>query len=138
MVNFRIVTPANFIPINEKNEILLIKRADDDSHGGLWSIPGGAIEKGETIEEGLEREVKEEINSKIINRNYFKSFYYEYKENLHVRAAYFYGNITGEIKINEESSDYKWFSFQEILSNSFEFAFNQKKVLKDFIEFINN
>ena len=42
--------------INEKDEILLEKRKDN----GLYCLPGGGIELGETVEEGLRREIKEE------------------------------------------------------------------------------
>lgn len=37
-------------------EILLIKRHDN----GLWAIPGGAVETGETLAEAAERELREE------------------------------------------------------------------------------
>ncbi|MDA3855503.1 MAG: NUDIX hydrolase [Candidatus Woesearchaeota archaeon] len=139
MNNFKIVTPVNLITLNNKNEILLLKRADDDSEfGGYWCIPGGETENFETFEEALKREIKEETNSEIIEKQYLKSFYYEYKENLHVRAIYFHGKIQGEIKLDEESSDFKWFTFEEILDDKFELAFNQKEVLKDFINFYKN
>ena len=42
--------------INNQGHILLEKRKDN----GLYCLPGGAIELGETVEEGLRREVKEE------------------------------------------------------------------------------
>jgi len=44
MNNFRIAVKS-FI-VNEKNELLLIKRRDDDVHKpGAWEIPGGRLEK---------------------------------------------------------------------------------------------
>ena len=43
---------------NEKGEILLQKRKDN----GCWAIIGGAMELGETIEETIRREAKEESN----------------------------------------------------------------------------
>lgn len=42
--------------INENGEILLIRRADN----GLWAMPGGALEVGETPAEGVVREALEE------------------------------------------------------------------------------
>lgn len=50
--------------INEKNEILLLKR-NKDPEQGCWTIPGGTVEFGETVEEAIIREVKEEIGVKI-------------------------------------------------------------------------
>ncbi|UTR14030.1 NUDIX domain-containing protein [Salipaludibacillus sp. LMS25] len=46
------------IILNEKNHVLLQKRADV----GLWGIPSGHIEIGETVTEAAVREVKEETN----------------------------------------------------------------------------
>lgn len=45
---------------NEENEILLIKRSDSDTIGGKWETPGGGVDEGETIEQAVIREVKEE------------------------------------------------------------------------------
>lgn len=50
---------------NEKNEILLIQRADDDDHGGSWETPGGGIDDFETPTQACIREVKEEAGCDI-------------------------------------------------------------------------
>lgn len=45
-----------------KNEtVLLVKRAQAPGVG-QWSLPGGAVELGETLTEALEREIREETN----------------------------------------------------------------------------
>ena len=41
------------------DKVLLVKRRNPPSKG-LWSIPGGCVELGETMKEAAEREVKEE------------------------------------------------------------------------------
>lgn len=47
--------------LNENNELLLIRRADDDPHKpGAWEIPGGRLDKGKDMLEGLKRETREE------------------------------------------------------------------------------
>lgn len=43
------------------HRFLMQKRAPWVDHGGTWSIPGGAIDAGETPEEGVHREVREEM-----------------------------------------------------------------------------
>ena len=51
--------------INEKNEVLISLRKNKKEYDGYWEYPGGKVEDGETIEKGLIREIKEEINLEI-------------------------------------------------------------------------
>lgn len=54
---------ARIIIENEVGEILMIRRADNNN----WGIPAGSLEEGETIEECIIREVKEETGLEIID-----------------------------------------------------------------------
>ncbi len=59
--------------VNESNEILLIQRAELE-HRGLWSLPGGKKDKGESLQETAIRETCEETGIKITaHRRYHKS-----------------------------------------------------------------
>ena len=51
--------------INENNEVLISLRRDKKKYDGYWEYPGGKVESGETIEQGLVREIKEELNLEI-------------------------------------------------------------------------
>ena len=57
---FRISVHA--VITDRAGKLLLLKMAYADKH---WSLPGGAIERGETIYEALKRECKEELGVKI-------------------------------------------------------------------------
>lgn len=46
---------------NEKNEILLLKRQNTGYEDNHYALPGGHLEKGESIKDGLIRELEEEI-----------------------------------------------------------------------------
>ncbi len=51
--------------INASNEILLSKRPHNKHLSGFWEFPGGKVENGETPENALVREIKEELNIEI-------------------------------------------------------------------------
>ena len=47
--------------IEKDGKILIAKRRRGDLHGGRWEFPGGKIDFGETPEQCLKRELKEEL-----------------------------------------------------------------------------
>ena len=57
--SFRHITVGSIV-VNEKQEVLLIKRAINLLRGGKYSIPGGFLDRDENLEEGALRELKEE------------------------------------------------------------------------------
>ena len=50
---------------NLRGEILLARRAEHLDQGGLWEFPGGKLEPGETVYQGLQRELQEELGITI-------------------------------------------------------------------------
>jgi 8-oxo-dGTP diphosphatase len=61
----------------EGDKVLCAQRSEEMSHPLKWEFPGGKIEEGESPEECLKREVKEELNLEIkVN--------WAFKPNLHV------------------------------------------------------
>lgn len=47
--------------IDADNRVLIAQRPEGKSMAGLWEFPGGKVEPGETPEEALQRELKEEL-----------------------------------------------------------------------------
>lgn len=52
--------------IFKDGKVLAVKRALDMIQGGFWEFAGGKLEKGESPEDCLKREIKEELNIEII------------------------------------------------------------------------
>jgi 8-oxo-dGTP diphosphatase len=47
--------------ISRDSKLLVCQRKRNDSHGLKWEFPGGKVEQGESAEEGLVRELREEL-----------------------------------------------------------------------------
>ena len=47
--------------IEQRGEFLIARRSVQDTLGGFWEFPSGKVEKGETPQECLEREILEEL-----------------------------------------------------------------------------
>lgn len=53
------------IIVDQQQQVLITQRPAHVSHGGYWEFPGGKLEAGETGEEALIREIKEEVGLEI-------------------------------------------------------------------------
>jgi len=118
------VLAASGILLKDK-KILLLQRSNYTlNYPGFWGCPGGRAEIGETAEENVIREVKEECNldftpTKIIKKGIWQDRVY-YR---------FLGNWSGTIKIQEEEVlDYNWFSFSE--TQKLSLSFDYKEVIQ--------
>ena len=51
---------------DDHGRILLTKRGENTHQGGLWEFPGGKLETGESVAQGLRRELKEELGIELL------------------------------------------------------------------------
>ena len=67
---------AALIAVNSLGEVLLMQR--DERQGltfpGHWNLVGGGVEPGETVEEALIRETREEIGISLVSYQHYKRF----------------------------------------------------------------
>lgn len=64
---------------NHRGEVLIAKRRQDLTMGGLWEFPGGKIEEGESPRECLVRELKEEMHIDISVGSYVGESIHNYE-----------------------------------------------------------
>ena len=61
----QLIIVASVALINSDNQILIAQRPKEKHLSGLWEFPGGKVEKDESPENTLIRELKEELNVNI-------------------------------------------------------------------------
>ena len=57
---------------NDQNQLLLVRRARDPGKG-KWGLPGGFVDRDESIEQALAREILEETSLRVIRSDYLMS-----------------------------------------------------------------
>lgn len=82
--------------IYNDNGFLLAQRPNHGLLGGLWEFPGGKQETGESLEETIRREIKEELGCEIQVESYFGEYLHAYTHFRITLHAYFCKVIQGE------------------------------------------
>ena len=109
------------VVIKCEDKFLLVQRnGNDDIFPGNWQNLGGKIELGETVESAIKREVKEEIGLEIKTHPIFlQSYSWKKDEESPIRLGLiFLVKLKGspdeyKIKLDEELSDFGWFTLDE-------------------------
>lgn len=104
---------------NKEGKILITKRNNKKAQGGLWEFPGGKVEKDETYEDALKREIREELKVQIKINEYIDEKICTYPEKEINLIAYEATILSGEIKLMEHE-EYKWIEKDTI--GQYEFA----------------
>lgn len=98
--------------IQKENKILATKRGYGEFIN-MWEFPGGKIESGETKEEALIREIKEELNIEISVDKFAIDIEYQYP-NFYLFMSCFMCSIKeGSIELLEHN-DGKWITKEEL------------------------
>ncbi|MDO8509046.1 MAG: NUDIX domain-containing protein [Nanoarchaeota archaeon] len=94
-----------------ENKKILLSRDKDLK---FYSLPGGALDIGESIQQALSREIKEELNVPIIKSHYYSS-YTSFNERLNIRQIdYNYLiSINGTPSPSNEIAEIYWFNKEE-------------------------
>ena len=92
---------------NENNEILCALRGPEMTLPNYWEFPGGKIEDGETKEEALKREIKEELGCTIKVYEPIEDTTYEYDKVI-VRLETFMAKVISGTPVISEHAEIKW------------------------------
>jgi 8-oxo-dGTP diphosphatase len=104
--------------IRQEGRYLITKRNHDVMFGGLWEFPGGKRLSGETPEDCVRREMKEELGVEVAVQGLFCEVIYPYTHSPLVLHFYNCSIQGGEIK-PLGCQDYRWVPPEELAHYSF-------------------
>ncbi|KKP67243.1 MAG: Protein GrpE [Candidatus Moranbacteria bacterium GW2011_GWE1_35_17] len=109
------------VVVNKDGKVLLLKRAEKEvTNSSKYDLPGGGIEKGETMEKSLKRELVEELgldNVEIVGVIRVGEYPEGHKKFDSLKALRFIAHYNGgEIKLNpREHSEFEWLNIDEAI-----------------------
>lgn len=120
--------------IIQDNKILLIKRAPHLTNGGKYAFPGGFLDRDETVEQAVVREVKEETGYDVKVEKLFTILDNpdrpkEDRQNVAFIYVVKPQDQTG--KADSEVSEVQWFDLERLPSED-EFAFDHYQTIQEF------
>lgn len=98
--------------IKKGDKIFSTQRGYGEFKGG-WEFPGGKIEEGETPEEALVREIKEELDASIVVDRYMTTIEYDYP-NFHLSMDCFLAHLEEDHVELLEHSAARWLTREDI------------------------
>lgn len=102
--------------IEHNNKVLVTQRSEKMALPLKWEFPGGKIEKNETAEACLIREILEELDINIKIKKQLNSNTHEYSETKIIKLMPFICQlVSGEIKLTEHAN-FLWLSKIELVN----------------------
>ena len=100
--------------IRDGNKIFATQRGYGDYKDG-WEFPGGKIEQGETAQQALAREIKEELDTEIVVGDPLTTIEYDYPK-FHLSMQCFWCQIVNGMPVLKEHEAARWLDLEHIES----------------------
>ena len=109
------------------DKFMACQRPANKARGLLWEFGGGKVEPGETKEEALIRECREELDVTVAVEDVFMEVTHEYPD-LTVHLTLFHAKIVEGVPKKLEHNDIRWLTAEEI--DRFPFCPADEEILK--------
>ncbi|MFQ1049011.1 8-oxo-dGTP diphosphatase MutT [Avibacterium paragallinarum] len=113
-----IIQVAAGIIRNEFGQIYLTQRLEGQDFAQSLEFPGGKVDKGETPEQALARELEEEIGIHLLNATLFERFVFEYPTKIIQFHFYLVEQWVGE-PFGREGQEGMWIAQSELDASQF-------------------
>ena len=97
----KLVHVAVGVIVNVDGKILIAKRALSAHQGGLWEFPGGKVDAGETVQQALIRELREELAIEVVTCEPLIQIRHHYSDKSVLLDVYKITQFNGEPRGNE-------------------------------------
>eukprot|EP00439_Symbiodinium_sp_Y106_P088049 s1_g585.t1 len=103
------------VQIWREGRLLIIKRSeDDDYYAGFWDVPGGGLHKGETIDEGLRREAREESGLTLSKVRPLTTWSHGEGDMFELGLSFLATADTDTVVLSDEHTEYRWLAPDEV------------------------
>ena len=113
-----IVHVAVGVIYDQHGRILIAKRSVESHQGGLWEFPGGKLEKNETVQQALKRELYEELRINIIQMTPLIRIHHDYDDKSVLLDVWSVNDFSGTA-IGHEDQEVRWINKEDLPSYDF-------------------
>jgi len=99
--------------LRRDRSVLITKRPESSRHGGMWEFPGGKLDPNESPQEGLRRELMEELGIDSEVGDIFETVYFRYPQGTVLILVYECRHLSGDIR-NLEVAEHHWVPITEL------------------------
>ncbi|MFA5286884.1 MAG: NUDIX hydrolase [Candidatus Omnitrophota bacterium] len=100
-----------------------------------WALPGGFVDYGESLEEAVRREAKEETNLDLTEIKQLHTYSDPKRDpRFHTIGTVFIAKAEGTPKAGDDAAGLKVVSLKDL--KKYDFAFDHKKILEDYLNLL--
>lgn len=117
------VATVRLIVPRADGKVLLLRRAQTAYGDKQWSLPGGKVDYGETVEHAAAKELREEtsLTCKRVHFLFYQDSLAPQPGGMHCINFYFECAIDGEVSLNPESDEFAWVGPEDLTQYDFVF-----------------